>query len=339
MLIRAAALIEGLRLEAPITLQPFVVTPVSPDRKFIGRDGRGIFNAELAAAGFVTSVDQPTWAAQLWPRRQLALAVSSAVEGEARTMPLVLALVAGRMTDALALSHGGDPRAYVSAFELSDDGAAWRTAAVMLGEGPYPGSTLDRLAEGRGLAALDPAVVWRTAPSDLRLALWLSLYRGAAAERAWDARMFRLFALLETMAREAFPQPTPVVDADGVPVVNPDGTPVTTATARGATYMLVRRGLQVLGLDEAVLCAHKDRTLWEEVGVWVDVRNTVAHEGVCRPAPAPTRRPATRERTAAAFELAGRGDLDEGSRRYAEACAAGAEVVLRAVALKGLDLS
>lgn len=338
MLIRAAALIEGLRLEAPITLQPFLVTPVSPDRKFIGRDGRGIFNAELADAGFVTSVDQPTWATQLWPRRQLALAVSSAVEGEARTMPLVLALVAGRMTDVLALSHGGDPRVYVSAFELSDDGATWRTAAVMLGEGPWPGSTLDRLAEGRGLAALDPAVAWRTAPSDLRLALWLALYRGAAAERAWDARMFRLFALLETMAREAFPQPTPVVDADGVPVVKADGTPVTTATARGATYMLVRRGLQVLRLDGAVLCTHTDRTLWEEVGVWVDVRNTVAHEGVCRPAPAPTRRPATRERTAAAFELAGRGDLDEGSRRYAETCAAGAEVVLRAVALKGLEL-
>ena len=48
MWMRAAALIEGLRLEDPITLEPLVVTPVSPDRKFIGRDGRGIFNAELA---------------------------------------------------------------------------------------------------------------------------------------------------------------------------------------------------------------------------------------------------------------------------------------------------
>lgn len=56
---RAAALIEGLRLEAPVTLEPFVVQPVSPDRKFIGRDGRRIFNAELADAAFVTSVDQP----------------------------------------------------------------------------------------------------------------------------------------------------------------------------------------------------------------------------------------------------------------------------------------
>lgn len=174
----------------------------------------------------------------------------------------------------------------------------------MLGEGPYPGSTLDRLADGRGLAALDPAVVWRTAPSDLRLALWLSLYRGAAAERAWDARVFRMFALLEAMAGEAFPQPIPVFDAAGAPVLNSQGTSVTTATARGATYMLVRRGLQVLRVDEAVLCADTDRTLWEEVGVWVDVRNTVAHEGVCRPAPAPTRRPATRARTAAAFERA-----------------------------------
>jgi hypothetical protein len=70
-----------------------------------------------------------------------------------------------------------------------------------------------------------------------------------------------------------------------------------------------------------------------ELGVWFDVRNTVAHEGACRPAPVPTRSPATRQRTPAAFELAGRGDLDRGSQRYAEACAAGAEVVLRPVAL------
>jgi len=79
-------------------------------RKFIGRDGRAIFNTELAAAGFATAVDQPTWGAQLWPRRRLALAVSSAVEGDAATMPMVLALVANRMTDVLAFSHGGDPR-------------------------------------------------------------------------------------------------------------------------------------------------------------------------------------------------------------------------------------
>ena len=330
-------MIEGLRLDELITLQPFVVTPVSPDRKFIGRDGRDIFNAELADARFVTSVTQPTWGVQLWPRRQLALAVCSRVEGDARTMPMVLALAANRMTDVLALSHGGDPRVYASAFELSDDGATWRTAAVMVGEGPYPGSTLDRLAEGRGLLeALNPAVVWP--PADLHLALWLSLHRGAAAERAWDARMFRFFALLEAIASEAYPQPVPVVDASGAPVVNAHGTPVTTAAARGATYMLVRRGLQALELDETVLCTHPDRTLWEEVGVWVDVRNTVAHEGVCRPAPAPTRRPARRERTAAAFELAGRGNADDGSRRYADACAAGAEVVLRAVALGRLAL-
>jgi hypothetical protein len=43
MLMRAAALIEGLRLEARVTLEPFVVQPVSLDRKFIGRDGRGIY--------------------------------------------------------------------------------------------------------------------------------------------------------------------------------------------------------------------------------------------------------------------------------------------------------
>jgi len=338
MWMRAAALIEGLRLDAPITLQPFVVTPVAADRKFIGRDGRAIFNAELAAAGFATAVDQPTWGAQLWPRRRLALAVSSAVEGDAATMPMVLALVANRMTDVLAFSHGGDPRVYVSAFEISPDGATWRSAAVMLGEGPYPGSTLDRLADGRGVPALDPAAVWRTAPADPRLALWLSLYRGAAAERAWDARLFRYFALLEAIAGVAYPQPIAVVDSAGAPLLGVTGTPATTAAARGGVCMLLRRSLRALDVDEAVLCVHPHHTLWEEVGVWLDVRNAVAHEGACRPAPIVTRRPATRDRIAAAFEVAGRGDVDEGCRQYADSCGAGAEVVLRAVALGRLAL-
>ena len=330
---RVAALIEGVRLEAPVTLEPFVVRPVLSDGKFIGRDGRDIFNAELADAGFVTSVDQSTWAAQLLPRRQLALAVSSTVEGDARAIAVIQAIT-GRITDVLALSHGGDPRVYIGAFELSDDdGGTWRTAGVMLGEGPYPGSTLDRLADGRGLAALDPAAVWRAAPADLRLALWLSQHRAAAAERAWDARIFRFCALLETIAGEAYPQPIPVVDAHGAPVLTPQGTPTATAAPRGGAYMLTRRGLHALDLDEAVLCTNPDRPLWDEVGIWFDVRNVVAHEGACRAAPVPTRRSANRQRIAAAFQLAGRGDLDRGCQRYAEACAAAAEVVLRAVAL------
>jgi hypothetical protein len=337
MLMRAAALIEGLRLAAPVTLEPFVVRAVSPDRKFIGRDGRGIFNAELADAGFVTSVDQSTWGTQLWPRRQLALAVCAPVEGDARAMAAFQG-VTRRMTDVLALSHGGDPRVYISAFEFSDDGEPWRTAAVMLGEGPYPGSTLDRLADGLGLPALDPAAVWRAAPADPRLPLWLSLHRAAAAERVWDARMFRFCALLETIAGEAYPQPAPVLDAHGAVILGAQGTPTDTAAARGGAYMLLRRGLHALDLDEALLCASPDRSLWDEVGVWFDVRNAVAHEGACRAAPIPARRPGTRQRTATAFELAGRGDLDRGSRRCAEVCAAGAEVVLRAVALGRLAL-
>ena len=338
MLMRAAALIEGVRLDTPVALEPFVVQPVSRDRKFIGRDGRHIFNAELADAGFVTSVDQPTWGTQLWPRRQLAFAVSSPIEGDVRAIAAIEA-VARRMADVFALSHGGDPRVYAGAFELSDDnGETWRTVGVMLGEGPYPGSTLDRLADGRGLPALDPAAVWCSVPSDPRLALWLSLHRAAGAERAWDARTFRLCALLETMAAEAYPQPDPVLDADGAPILNPQGVPIDTAAARGGAYMLTRRGLHALDLDEAVLCTGAGQSLWEEIGIWFDVRNTVAHEGACRPAPLPTRRAAARQRTAAAFELAGGGDLDLGCKRYADACAAGAEAVLRAVALGRLGV-
>src|ERR1044072_7413974 len=137
MLIRAAALIEGLVCEPPIAPEPFVVRPVSLDRKFIGRDGRAIFNAELADAAFVTHVDQPTWGTRLWPRRKLAFAICSPLEGDAQAIAAIRA-VTGQMRDVLALSHGGDPRVYICAFDVSEDGlTTWRTVGVMLGEGPY----------------------------------------------------------------------------------------------------------------------------------------------------------------------------------------------------------
>ena len=281
----------------------------------------------------MTYIDQPTWGVQLWPRRKLALAICSPVEGDAGAIAVIQA-VSGRMTNVLALAYGGDPRVYISAFELSeDDGTTWRTAGVMLGEGPYPGSPLDRLAEGRGLPALDPAAVWGAGAAEPRLALWLSLYRAAVAERVWDTRMFRFCALLETVARETYPHRAAVLDAHGVPILSAQGSPIDTAAVRGPAYMLVGRGLRALDLGEEVLCAHPDRSLWEEVGIWYDVRNVVAHEGACRLEPTPMRRPAVRQRIAAAFQHAGGGDPQRGSQSYADACAGSAEVVLRAIAL------
>lgn len=326
---RSAFLLEGVSLDAPLDVPPFTVTPVSPERKFIGRDGCMIFNAELADAGFVTQVGQPAWAVQIWPRRKLALAVCGPVEAGADAA-LQLASMANALADALALSHGGEPRVVASVVERSDDGDVWRAWMVMLGGGRQPGSTLDRLAEGTALPALDPARILHPETLDMRLLFWLSLFRGAASEARWDTRVFRLCALLETVAAETFPTAIPVTDENRRAILDEGLRPVMTGTAWGAMYMLVRRAIARIAIAPAVVCAHPSETLWHEVGVWVSVRNAVAHEGAWRQAPQPTRYVSRRDRTAAAFAGAGHGDEEAGWIRYADCCLGATEAVLRA---------
>jgi hypothetical protein len=179
---------------------------------------------------------------------------------------------------------------------------------------------------------LDFRQIWDQGPSDPRLPLWMSLHRDNVAEPRWDAQIFRTCSLLETIAREVLPAgPTPIVDQDSNPINGHDGQPATSSHARGALYALVRHCLNVLSIADRPLLAHPDRNLWDEIGVWVDIRNTVAHEGHWLPAPLPARRPAARDRVTAAFELAARGSsLDAGWQRYADTAIAAAEVVLRA---------
>ncbi len=158
-----------------------------------------------------------------------------------------------------------------------------------------------------------------------------------AAEPRWDVRIFRACSLLEAIASEVLPSgPIPIVDNLGVALCDHEGKPATTAGTRGSIYALVRHCLNVHGLRDATVVTHPSQRLWDEVGVWVDVRHSVAHEGLWAPPPLATGKPARRGRVAAAFTLAGRGDgLDAGWLRYADTSTAAVEAVLRA-AVTGL---
>ena len=77
------------------------------------------------------------------------------------------------------------------------------------------------------------------------------------------------------------------------------------------------------------------RSLWDEVGIWSDIRNLVAHEGQWLPPALPSTLAGAQRRSAAALEVAGRGDgYDAGANRYADAVMAATEAVLRFVALQ-----
>ena len=335
--VRGAYLIDGVRLERELRTAPLTARPIPIERGFVGRDGRELFNTELTDLGFVTVIDRPIWGTQFGPRHRLALVITDEIEVDNMpTCVLSVDATVGQLADLLALSHGGAPRVFAGVLEVSHDrGGRWQPLAVQAGSGPWPGSLLEKLAvPGEPVGPLDVAGLLPGLHSDARVPLWLSMHRGIAGELRWDARVFRLTALLETIAKELIPSGVTVVGWEGDVLLDLEGKPATTKQLRGAIYGLLLRSLRSLSLKDQSLRAHPSRTLWEEVGVWVDIRSAVAHEGIWRPPPSPSRKAAAQRRVAEAFELAGRGDgLEGGWMRYAEACGAATEAVLRAAVL------
>jgi hypothetical protein len=124
-----------------------------------------------------------------------------------------------------------------------------------------------------------------------------------------------------------------VTDRDGNALLDRERRPATTKDSRGKSYWTVQHALMVLDLPDTAVVAHPSQTLWTDVGVWVDVRNAVAHEGYWAPPPLPTHRRSRRDEVAEAFTLAG-GGLEAGWTRYADSSCAAVETVLRAF-LKG----
>lgn len=332
--LRAAMLIEGLRLDGPQRIGGLILEPMG--HHFAGRDLREPLNEMLAARGFVSEFEAPIWAAQLGPRRRLALVLTPPLEADdVVTASQYASIVLRQLVDALTLTHGGAPRVFAAVHERSDHGEQWSMFAVMVGAGAFPGTVLARiLPDGETLPPVGAQLAWTRAQSDPLVALWLSLYSGIAGEPRWDVKILRCCSLLEAIARERLPAESPVTDENGDPLSGYDGTPATTRSLRGKLYLLAASAIGSAIQSERPLLSHPSRTLWEEAGIWADVRNLVAHEGMWNPPPVPSTLGAQQARSAAAFEVAGRGDgVDAGSARYADAVSAAAEAVLRSLVL------
>jgi hypothetical protein len=206
----------------------------------------------------------------------------------------------------------------------------------MAGSGTHPGNVLERLLPNDDqLTPIDPRDIWARAESAPVVALWLSLYRGVSAEGRWDVRILRACSLLEAIGRELLDREAAVIDESGNALLDHSGKPATTGTLRGLMFTLVRNAIDAVLSSPRVLLTHDTVSLWDEIGVWVDIRNMVGHEGQWLPPALPSTLEKAQRRSAAALDLAGRGDgYDAGARRYADAVLAGTETVLRAVVLQ-----
>jgi hypothetical protein len=334
-LLRCAALIEGLRLDRRLEVGALVFEPVPIERGFAGRELRQVFNDLLTAHGFVSAFERSGWAMQLATRRRLAFVTTPPVEVERVAHASIQATEElGRVIDALALTHGGSPRLFAAANEFSSDGGgSWRTLALLAGRGTYPGTVLERLLpDGDSLTEIDPREIWTTARSSPLISLWLSLYRGVAAADRWDVRVLRACSLLEAIGRERLDHDAVVLDGSGKTLLDNGGDPATTGQLRGKLYALMSTTIGAVLSSPRVFLTADTRSLWEEVGVWADIRNLVAHEGQWLPPPFKSALAGAQRRSAAALEAAGLSDgYEAGANRYTDAVMAGTEAVLRSL--------
>lgn len=337
MRVRAAWLIEGVRIDGPVRMGPLTLSQVALERGYIGREAREIFNAELADAGFVTMVERPIWGPQIAPYRRLVRVITDELEIEHVSEAAALRVLAANAANILVVIWGGAPEVIAGATEVwEEQRRAWRTLALARGGGAWQSSIVRKLLpDGAALEEDDPGELWAASARDPRISLWLALFRGLSGDRDWDRRVFRAYSLLETIATEVAPPGSDVIDRSGGVLLDRAGTVATTNKSRGKVHWTVQRSLVALDLPDTLVVAHPSRTLWADVGVWVDVRNAVAHEGYWAPPPLPTRRENRRDDVAEAFTVAARGDgIDAGWFRYTEKCCAAVELVLRA-SLKG----
>lgn len=283
------------------------------------------------------SFPTPAWLATTgdWGKASVVIVDADIVEAEsagaqlAGSTHLQAMARALRFMDLLTLIKGGTPRVVASVFAGRVAAGGWQPLALSAPTAARTGSDLLALLPDQAepqLRTINDATV--ASAADPRLVLWLRLFRAACQTDGWDARTFQLFVLLDVIGQTHVTPRQPVLDSNQRPLRNYNGKPATTSQPRGRLYQLVRQSLDDCSVPTSTVLAYPDHSLWHEIGIWLDIRDTVAHEGSWT---AEGRRGAGWHRVRAAASTAARGgELDEGVLRYERAIGAAAETVLHA---------
>ncbi|MDQ2884336.1 MAG: hypothetical protein M3Y48_25160 [Actinomycetota bacterium] len=331
-----AVVVEGFRASLRERVGPLEVIPLPGAT--LGRDIPQLLTDLLRDQGFVTEVAHATWMASTASRRPVTLVKLEGPASDAVAAGLLFRHIVEQACHALVLVYGGEARLVGSFLEYMDEDGEWTPLSYEAGAEAWPVSQLQRLSpDGYILPDLQLGLVATSLAARPVVALWCGLFSGIASEPRWDIRILRLWVLLDTIAHEVVSLEARVLAPDGKELRIPSGKVGEIGRVargkdpQGRVYLLLRPAHEALGIPQEVAVTHPDQTLWDEVCVWYEIRNAVAHEGAWLAPPHPTCRPEHRRRTVAAATRAARGgQLDEGLGRYADHLLANVEAVLRA---------
>lgn len=333
---RTVWFIEGVRVPDPLIVADVAIIPFPSVA--VTRYLAQLLEHPLQELGFATDFNGPALIASGSASRPV---VGLVMEAETTNVGEVLDLfrtLGDQIRTALVFVYGGEARLLAQVVETSDDGGiSWRPLSFANGG---PGSIRSELAALAPDGWSPPTPSLAEAMDSFRrrplVGLWCTLFSSAVGEPRWDVRILRLWSVLETIAKRAIPKGSPVVDANGTQLTTHDGMTPKAKDARGAVYLLLQRTRELLPVPDEIALCHPDHELWDEVDVWLTIRNGVAHDGTW---PSPNSKPASVARVAVSIDRAARegGTVDEGLDRYARHLKAWVEAVLAAAALGHLD--
>jgi hypothetical protein len=145
----------------------------------------------------------------------------------------------------------------------------------------YMGNWIGGLFAGEFPRAIKTHV--EKARSEPRIALYFSLLREATAETRTEFAYFRLWNLLETIARSKGFSGKPEVDWAGAPRLDANGVPALINGARSLVFELIRTTLAPRGASSSAFGGLKQSSFEELVSIWYRHRNCVVHGGGCFP--------------------------------------------------------
>lgn len=261
-------------------------------RSTLGLDVAVIMNAVLPQLGYPELVHQERWLEEQSQARPSGFIHIRDIRADSDpAMHGLVVETVRQFLDLVALRRYAGARVVAGISMKLDEGGNWlgHTWSPISG---YAGNLAVGMISGEDPDSL--VEQWEQVQQDPRAQLWLSLYRDCLGEAVPDYRFLRMFNLLEGIAKGIAAPGTPVSDPAGMALLQENRRPYTTTHARGALYNLfseiARAGSQNLQNfaspiyveDGAHSFAQRIGDIWEELQVWVSVRNLVAHSGTVR---------------------------------------------------------
>lgn len=248
----------------------------------LGTDVPEVLNAVIKQLGFGSVLDAEQWMNQMRQRRPAVVVhIPKVRASDGRAAHEVSRDTARQLLDLLALRRGAAPQLLGGVVGRPDGRGVLQYAGFWVEGSNYAGNLAGGALSGEGQHGL--LLHWDGLSVDPRARLWLSLHANAIADGRWDYRLFRYFNRLEGIAAEVVPSGGVVRDDQGNPRMRTSRDPYTTDHARGKVYELLR--LVATRMQEAETNFTTRRAdgapvgLWDEVGVWLPIRNAVAHRG------------------------------------------------------------